>query len=233
MPKSNHTLHFWHPSAATGYGLLNWIPLTSVSCRMIARFVQYDTIRYILGITGESRRQLRKDPTLQISGVDYVFIDSAEWVRASLLSNPVLEDLLDLLVYCHRVPGTTRPVTPPFQRQNYLAENAVANWARDAPTPRGGAPQPGTRAEAGKQQAQETPHPSFSMSFGGPSDVSDTIEGGDSRVSQLPSPGGDHSESPTNPISLDVKSVSLLNIQQPSELRRCPTQGNTVQKCRA
>ena len=117
-----------------------------------------------------------------------------------------------------------------MRRHNYLAQNAVANWARDAGAPRGGAPQPSTRAEAGEQQAQETPDPSFSTSFGAPSDVSDTIEGGDSSVSQLPSPGGDRSESPTNRIPLGVKSLSLLNTQQPSELRRRPTLGNTVRK---
>ena len=94
----------------------------------------------------------------------------------------------------------------------------------------GGAPQPGTRAEVGEQQAQETPDPSFSTSFGAPSDVSDAIEGGSSSVSQLPSPGGDRSESPTNRIPLGVKSPSLLNTQQPSELRRRPTLGNTVRK---
>ena len=134
------------------------------------------------------------------------------------------------MVYCHRVPGNNRPVTPPLWRHNYLAQNAVANWARDAGAPRGGAPQPGTRAEAGEPQAQETPDPSFSTLFGAPSDVSDAIEGGGSSVSQLPSTGGDRSESPTNRIPLGVKSLSLLNTQQPSELRRRPTLGNTVRK---
>ena len=147
-------------------------------------------------------------------------------MRAWLLSNPVLEDPLDLLVYCHRVPGNNRPVTPPLQRHNYLAESAVANWARDAGGPRGGAPQTGTRAEAGEQQAQETPDPSFSISFGAPSDVSGAMEGGDGSVSQLPSPSGDRSESPTNRIPLGVKSLSLLNMQQLSELRRRPPLGN-------
>ena len=200
---------------------------------MIARSVPYDTIRYILGATGEGCRQLREDPALPISWVDYVFIHSEEVVRAWLLSNLVLEDLLDLLVYCHRVPGNNRLVTPPLRRHNYLAQNAVANWARDARATRGGAPQLGTRAEAGELQAQETRDPSFSTSFGVPSDVSDTIEEGGSSVRQLPSPGRDPRESPTNRIPLDVKSLSLLNTQLPSELRRRPTLGNTVRKRRA
>ena len=146
---------------------------------------------YILGATSEGRQQLREDPPLPISWVDYVFVDSDEGVRAWLLSNPVLENPLDLLVYCHRVPGNNRPVKLPLRRHNYLAQNAVANWARDAGAPRGGTPQPGTRAEAGKQQAPETPDPSCSTSFGAPSDVSDAIEGDDSSVSQLSSSGGD------------------------------------------
>ena len=154
-------------------------------------------------------------------------------MRAWFLSNPVLEDALDLLVYCHRVLGNNRPVTPPLRRLNYLAENAVANWTRDAGAPRGGAPLPGTRAEAGEQQAQETPDPSFSTSFGAPSDVSYALEGGDGSISQLPSPSGDCSESPTNRIPLDVKSLSLLNTQQSSQLRRRPTLGNTVRNCGA
>ena len=163
---------------------------------------------------------------MPISWVDYVFIDSDEGVRAWLLSNSVLEDPLDLLVYCHRAPGNNKPVTPPLRRHNYLAENAVANWARDVGAPRGGAPQPGTRAEAGEQQAQETPDPSFSTSFGAPCDVSGAMQGGDGSVSQLPSPSRDRSKSPTNRIPLGVNSLSLLNIQQLSELRRPPPLGN-------
>ena len=62
------------------------------------------------------------------------------------------------------------------------------------------------------------------------SDVSDALEGGDGSISQLPSPGGDRSESPTNRIPLGVKSISLLNTQQPSELRRRPTLDNMGRK---
>ena len=163
---------------------------------------------------------------MPISWVDYVFIASDEGVRAWLLSNPVLEDPLDLLVHCHRVLGNNRPVIPPWRRHNYLAENAVANWARDSGAPRGGAAQLGTRAEADKQHAQETPDPSISTSFGAPSEISGAIEGDDGSVSQLPSPAGDRSESPTNRIPLGVKWVSPLTIQQSSEFRGCPALGN-------
>ena len=59
-----------------------------------------------------------------------------------------------------------------------------------------------------------------------PSDVSGAMEGGDGSVSQLPPPGGDCSESPSNRIPLGVKSLSLLNIQRSWELRRRPPLGN-------
>ena len=49
---------------------------------MIARTVLYDTIQYILGATGEGRRQLREDPAMPISCVDYILIDSDEGVMA-------------------------------------------------------------------------------------------------------------------------------------------------------
>ena len=189
VPEPNYTLLFWRPSRVNGvrFAELNSSDIRGLSA-MMARSVPYDTIRYILGTSGEGRRQLREDPALPISWVDNVFIDSDEGVRAWLLSNPVLEHRLDFLVYCHRVPGHNRPVTPPLRRHNYLAENAVANWASDTGAPRGGARQPGTRAEAGEQQGQESPDSSFSTSFGARSDVSDALEGGDGSISQLPSP---------------------------------------------
>ena len=54
-------------------------------------------IRYILGATGEGRQQLRLHPGAQLSYIDYVFIENDEDIRAWLLSNPVLDDPLDLL----------------------------------------------------------------------------------------------------------------------------------------
>ena len=70
---------------------------------MIQRTIQETRIRYILGATGAGSRQLRQSPMLPISWVEYVFIDSDETARSWLLSNPVLDDPLDLLVYCDRV----------------------------------------------------------------------------------------------------------------------------------
>jgi len=86
-------------------------------------------IRYILGPTGEGRQQLRLHPGAQLSYIDYVFIENDEDIRAWLLSNPVLDDPLDLLVYCHRPETRVRLPTPPLRGHNYLRENAIANWA--------------------------------------------------------------------------------------------------------
>jgi len=103
------------------YNMLHWRPpyingvqfaeLDSYDIRrlsaMISRNVSNDRIRYILGATGEGRRRLRRVPSEQVSCIDYVFIDSDETVRAWLLSNPVLDDPLDLMIYCYRDEGDT------------------------------------------------------------------------------------------------------------------------------
>ena len=100
---------------------------------MIQRTIQETRIRYIVGATGEGRRQLRRSPMLPISWVEYVFIDSDETARAWLLSNPVLNDPLDLLVYCDRVNRdgavTRAGATPPQRRNEYLPIDAVDYWA--------------------------------------------------------------------------------------------------------
>jgi len=67
-------------------------------------------IRDILGATGDGRQQLRLHPSNQLSCIHYVFIENDEDVRACLLSNPVLDDPLDLLVYCHRQEPRFRQV---------------------------------------------------------------------------------------------------------------------------
>jgi len=39
-------------------------------------------------------------PNELLSCIDYDFIDSDKIVRARLLSNPVVDDLLELMIYC-------------------------------------------------------------------------------------------------------------------------------------
>jgi len=84
-------------------------------------------IHYILGATGEGRQQLCLHPGAQLSYIDYVFIENGEDVRAWLLSNPVPDDPLNLLVYCHRPETRGRLPTPPLRGHNYLRENAITN----------------------------------------------------------------------------------------------------------
>jgi len=109
-------------------------------------------IRYIFGATDEGRQQLRLHPGAQLSYIDYVFIENDEEVRAWLLSNPVLDDPLDLLVYCHRPETRGRLPTPPLRGHNYLHENAIANWASTAA--------PGNRIQAARSDSRTDPGPS-------------------------------------------------------------------------
>ena len=67
----------------------------------------------------------------ELDSMDYVFIDSDETVRASLLSNPLLDDPLDLMVYCYRDRGSERQGIPAPRRVAYLHQNEVRNWAQD------------------------------------------------------------------------------------------------------
>jgi len=94
--------------------------------------VPHNAIRYILGATSEGRHQLQLHPAVQLSYLDYMFIENDEGVRAWLLSNLALEDPLDLLVYGHRPATWVRPATTPLRGHDYLHENAVANWAQHA-----------------------------------------------------------------------------------------------------
>jgi len=75
-------------------------------------------IRYILGTTGEGRQQLRLHPGPQLSYIDYVFIEGDEALRACLLLNLVLDNPLDLLVYCHPPETRGRLPTPPMRGHN-------------------------------------------------------------------------------------------------------------------
>ena len=67
----------------------------------------------------------------ELDSMDYVFIDSDETVRAWLLSNPVLNNPLDLMVYCYHDRGSERQDTPALRRVGYLNQNDVRNWAHD------------------------------------------------------------------------------------------------------
>lgn len=203
---------------------------------MIRRCVSGTRFRYILGATGEGRRKLRESPGEPISSIDYVFINSDETVRAWLLSNPVLEDPLDLLVYCQRDRDDNTPSTPPMRRHAYLADNAVVRWGRD-PAARIGemhfrTPQPDSRSdhgqanEASEQQEGDASRLSRAALSGSSSDVLETWDGREDGVGILPSPVGDQAETPANRIPFAAKSLTRVNRQQPLDLVRHPTPGD-------
>ena len=114
---------------------------------IISRTVPQNVIRYILGATREGQQQLHLHRSTQLSYIDYVFIEDAEDVRAELLSNPVVDDPLDLLVYCHPPESRGRLPTPPLRGHNYLRDNAIANWASAAA--------PRNRIKAGRSHQQK------------------------------------------------------------------------------
>jgi len=171
--RANYRLLHWRPHNIHGVGFaeLNSYDIHGLSA-IIARTVPHNAIRYILGASGEGRHQLRLHPAFQLSYIDYMFIVNDEGVRAWLLSNPVLQDPLDLLVYCHRPATRERPATPPLRGHDYLHESAVANWAQHAAgrhglqAPRGDAgADPGPANALGKK-ANDSPlfHPASSSS---------------------------------------------------------------------
>jgi len=132
-------------NVAPNYHLLNW-PAPHVNWVVFAEFDSYDMrgmsamiyrsvphhrIRNKLGATGEGRQRLRRFHMRELYSMDYVFIVSDETVRAWLLSNPPLDDPLDLMVYCYRDRGSERPDTQGLRRVDYLNQNDVRNWAHD------------------------------------------------------------------------------------------------------
>jgi len=106
-------------NVAANYNLLHWCPrhvngvvfaeLDSYDIRgmsaMIYRSVSHNQICYILRATGKGQRRLRRSAMRELESMDYVIIDSDETVTAWLLSNPGLDDLLHLVVYCYRDRG--------------------------------------------------------------------------------------------------------------------------------
>ena len=65
----------------------------------IYRFVPHHRICYILSPRGAGRRRLCRGTMAELDSLDYVSINRDETIRASLLSNSILDDPLDLMVY--------------------------------------------------------------------------------------------------------------------------------------
>ena len=122
----NYNLLHWRPPPVNGvvFAELDSYDIRGMSA-MIYISVPHHRIRYILGAIGEGRRRLRRSPIRELDSMDYVFIDSDETVRAWLFSNPVLDDPLDLMVYCYRDRGSEQQDTPVLRRVDYLNQNHV------------------------------------------------------------------------------------------------------------
>jgi len=112
--RPNYCLLHWRPQNIHGVGFAesNSYDIRGLSA-IIARTVPYNIVRYKHGATGDGRQHLCMDRGFQLACIDYVFIESDQEVRAWLLSNPVLQDRLDLMVYCHRPAMWERAATPP------------------------------------------------------------------------------------------------------------------------
>jgi len=185
---------------------------------VISRNVRNHRIRYILGATGEGRRRLRRVPSERVSCIDHVFIDSDETVRAWLLSNPVLDDPLDLMIYCYRDEGDTRPATPSLRAHQYLYEDVVADWADSEAGNMGNmhywAPYVpprfdcGNANRSGDHQDGDAPSVSLPGSSGSSSDVADTRHKGQDIPGIPPPPVSDTVASPMAHTPPAVKSLN-------------------------
>jgi len=203
-------------------------------------------IRYILGATGEGCRLLRDYPNRPLSWIKYVFIDHDEAERAWLLLNPVLEDLLDRLLYCHPPNNVSREPTRTLRGHNYLVRGAVTNWANEAiarhqlrggsfdPKPRRPAPRgnPGPANEARELQEGDASKALLVALSSGSLAVSGARDGREGSVGMSSSAGGERRESSAKRIPLALKLSSWLNIQHSAALGRHSAQGDMTRRCR-
>jgi len=165
----------------------------------------------------------------ELDSLDYVCIDSDESVRAWLLSNPVLDDPLDLIVYSYHDRGSARQDTLALRRVDYLNQNDIQNWARD-PAQRIGQmdsqeifdnrPADREGSDANDARGDDTPHLSDPSSG-----LSDSVHGSEILFTILPSPPVGHAKWPANHIPLLAKSLSEQNRQQPLDVLHHPGPG--------
>jgi len=107
--RSNYRVLHWRPQNIHGLGFaeLDSNDIRGLSAT-IARTVPHNTVGYIHGATDDGRQKLRMHSSFQLSYIDYIFIERDQDVGAWLMSNPVLEDTLDLMVYCHSLATQER-----------------------------------------------------------------------------------------------------------------------------
>jgi len=224
-PQPNYRPLPWGNPPSNGVGLaeLNAYDICGLSV-IISRTVPHNPIGYILGATGEGRKELCLHPGFLVSNINYVFIENDEDVRAWLRSNPVLEDPLDPLVYCYGQYTVDRVSAPPLRRHNYLPANAITNWARQA-----GArtsiqapqkelrPDPGP-ANAGGNQANHSPL-CLPVSSSSSSDVSDACKGCQAIIGTSQAPVADPTQSAQSRIPLAIQFSSKMHTHHRGDLR--------------
>jgi len=207
-----HLLH-WRPPHVNGvvFAELDSYDILGMSA-MIYRSVPHHRIHYILGATGEGRRRSRRSPMRELDSMDYVFIDSDETVRAWLLSNPVLDDPLNLMVYCYRDWGSEWQDTPALRRVDYLNQNDIRNWAHDPAQPIGQMrsqklfdDKPADRKGSDTQDTREDDTSHLSESSSG---LSDSAHGSEILFTIVSRPPVGHAKWPANRIPLLAKSLS-------------------------
>jgi len=165
----------------------------------------------------------------QLDSMDYVFIDSDETVRAWLLSNPMLDDPLDLIVYCYSDRGSRRRDTPALRRVDYLNQNEVRNWACD-PEQRIGQrhsrqkfdDSPADRACSDRDHEREDASSHLSESSSG---LSDSAHGSEILFTILARPPVGHANWPANRIHLLATSLSKQNRRLPLKVPYRPAPG--------
>ena len=165
----------------------------------------------------------------ELDSMDYVFIDSDETVRAWLLSNPVLDDPLDLMVYCYLDRGSEWQDTPALRRVDYLNQNDVRNWAHDLAKPIGQMhgpellhDRPADRDGRDTDHTREDDTSHLSESSSG---LSDSAHGSEILFTILPRPPVGHGKWPANRIPLLAKLLSDQNWQLPLNVLYRPAQG--------
>jgi len=201
------------------------------------RCVPLDSIRYIVGATGEGRRELRKDPTQALHYSNYIFIQSEEDVRTWLLSNKPNEDTLDVLVDCHRPSTPARPVIPLELRHRYIAPNTPSNSANalagrnvnPAAQAKGKAIAMNGTKVCGSQNPQDSPL--FLVGcLSSSSDVSNDFDWHRGRVVSMTSPVNQGGDSTGLGIPLSIKQQGMLNTYRIMKQIWSPTHDDKAQK---
>ena len=216
---------------------------------IITRAIRLETIRYILGARGARRQLLRDYPQTRLWWINYVFIlvDDNKALRAWLLSNPVLEDPLNLLIYYLRPNNISRQPTPWLRGHNYLVPGTQTNGANEAiaghqlcggsfdPGDRPAQPidNPGPANQASKLQDGDVSKTLLVALSGASWDVSGARDGRKGSVGMSSSARGETRESPAKRIPLALNWSGRLNIEDSAGLGHHPTQGDMTPNHRA